>query len=132
MKIAVRYYSRSGNTKALALAIAEAAGVQAVSVDSPQAGITDPVDVLFIGGALYAYGLDEHLKAYLGTLKKENVGKAVIFSSTWISRHSIQLIRKALEAAGIEVASDCLYVRGKPDQAALERAKAFAAGFLAP
>ena len=33
MKAAVRYYSRSGNTKALADAIAAAAGTEAISVD---------------------------------------------------------------------------------------------------
>lgn len=58
MNAAVRYYSRSGNTKAVAEAIAKGAGVQAVSVDAADAKITEPVDVLFIGGALYAYGLD--------------------------------------------------------------------------
>ena len=62
MNIAVRYYSRSGNTKAVADAIAAAAQVQAVSVDQDDAAITEPVDVLFIGGALYAYGLDSSLK----------------------------------------------------------------------
>ncbi len=36
MSTLVRYYSRSGNTKVLAEAIAEAAGVKAVSVDSPE------------------------------------------------------------------------------------------------
>ena len=35
MNIAVRYYSRSGNTKALASAIANGASVTAVSVDEP-------------------------------------------------------------------------------------------------
>lgn len=56
MKAAVRYYSRTGNTKIAAEAIARAAGTRAVSVDAPDAAIQDPVDVLFIGGALYAYG----------------------------------------------------------------------------
>ena len=37
MNIAVRYYSRSGNTKAVADAIAEAAGVRVVSVDKEEA-----------------------------------------------------------------------------------------------
>ena len=37
MSIAVRYYSRSGNTKAVAEAIADAAGVAAVSVDQDEA-----------------------------------------------------------------------------------------------
>ena len=54
MSVAVRYYSRSGNTKAIAEAIAKAARVHAVSVDAPMAGLEETADVLFIGGALYA------------------------------------------------------------------------------
>ena len=74
MKTAVRYDSRSGNTKALAEALARAAKVSAVPVDDPKAALTEPVDLLFIGGALYAYGLDSHLKTY----RKARLGK------TWI------------------------------------------------
>ena len=48
MSTAVRYCSRSGNTKAVAEAIAKAAGVEAVSVDSADAGLKETVDVLFI------------------------------------------------------------------------------------
>lgn len=48
MNVAVRYYSRSGNTKALADAMARAAGVPAISVDAPEAKLDEPVDVLFI------------------------------------------------------------------------------------
>ncbi len=62
MNIAVRYYSRSGNTKLLAEAIAKGVGVEAISVDAANSKIEKEVDVLFIGGALYAYGLDKHLK----------------------------------------------------------------------
>ena len=92
MNIAVRYYSKSGNTRAVAEAVAEAVGVKAVSVDTAEADIKEPVDLLFIGGALYAYGLDKHLKEYLKTLKKENVKKAVVFSTSWLSKHSVDLI----------------------------------------
>ena len=53
---AVRYYSRSGNTKLVADAIADAIHVKAVSVDQADAPLTEKADVLFIGGALYAYG----------------------------------------------------------------------------
>ncbi len=125
MNISVRYYSRSGNTKVIAEAIADACGVKAVSVDSAQAAISE-ADVLFIGGALYAYGLDKNLNEYLDTLKKEDVKKAVVFSSTWISKHSIELIRKKLEEKGIEVAGESFYVRGKPSAKQLNEAKAFA------
>lgn len=54
MNIAVRYYSRSGNTKLLAETIESEAHVKAISVDSADAEIKEPVDLLFIGGALYA------------------------------------------------------------------------------
>lgn len=59
---AVRYYSRSGNTKLVADAIAQAIGTTAISVDQADAKITQSIDTLFVGGALYAYGLDKHLK----------------------------------------------------------------------
>ncbi len=130
MKTAVRYYSRSGNTKALADAVARAAGVPAVSVDAADAAITEPVDILFIGGALYAYGLDGHMKAYLKTLKKENVKKAAVFSTSWISKHSLDLLKKGLEEAGIEVVEETLYAKNRPNAEQLKAAEAFAKKYL--
>jgi flavodoxin len=126
MKTAVRYYSRSGNTKLVADAMAGALGIRAISVDKPEAALTEKTDVLFIGGALYAYGLDKHLKDYLETLSAAQVGRAVIFSTSWISKHSIDLIRKALEAKGIPVEQEAFYVKNKASQKQLEEAAAFA------
>lgn len=126
MKIAVRYLSRSGNTKAVAESIAEEVGVDAVSVDQPQSAIEEPVDVLFIGGALYAYGIDGRLKDYLKTLKKENVKKAAVFSTSWISKHAVDLIKKGLTENGIAVADDFFYVKNKPNEKELQSAKDFA------
>ena len=122
MKNAVRYYSRSGNTKTAAEAIARAIGTDAVSVDSASASLQEPVDVLFIGGALYAYGIDKHLKAYLGSLKKDQVKKAVVFSTSWISKHAIDLIRGELNRKGIPVDKETLYFRGKPGEKQLQDA----------
>lgn len=126
MQAAVRYYSRSGNTKLVAEAIAKALAVSAVSVDSPEAALTERADVLFVGGALYAYGLDKHLREYLSALDREKVGKAVIFSTSWISRHSIDLIRKALEEKGIPVAEETFYVKNRPNTEQLQEAADFA------
>ena len=130
MRAAVRYYSRSGNTKAVAEAIAEAAGVSAISVDASDAAITEPVDVLFIGGALYAYGLDSHLKDYLKTLKKDDAKQAVVISTSWISKHSIDLIKKALSEAGISVVSESFYVKKRPNDAQLKATADFARKYL--
>lgn len=132
MNIAVRYYSRTGNTKKIAEAIARAAGTEAVSVEQPNAEITVPADVLFLGGALYAYGIDEHLKSFISSLDGNKVKKAVIFSTSWISRHAIDLIRGSLEKQEIEVAEETLYFRGKPGLKQQQEAEAFTAEFLQP
>ncbi|MSS19139.1 flavodoxin family protein [Pseudoramibacter porci] len=129
MNSAVRYYSRSGNTRLVAEAIAKAMGVKAVAVDDSQAALTQPVDVLFIGGALYAYGIDEHLKAYLDTLKKDQVKKAVVFSTSLVSKHAIALIKAALNEKGIPVAEQTLYFRGKPSEKNQQEAMRFAEAF---
>lgn len=130
MSAAVRYYSRSGNTKAVAEAIAKAAGVEAVSVDAKEAKLSEPADVLFIGGALYAYGIDKNLKEYLNALKKEDVKKAVVFSTSWISKHSIDLIKKGLSEKGIPVEEEAFYVKSSPDEKQLKEAAEFAKRYL--
>ncbi len=130
MNIAVRYYSRSGNTRAVAEAIAAAANVKAVSVDQPAAALAEPADVLFIGGALYAYGIDSHIKEYLKSLKKGDAKKAVVFSTSWISKHAIDLIKKGLGEAGIPVVEESFYVKNKPNSEQLKAAEAFARKFL--
>lgn len=123
---AVRYYSRSGNTKLVADAIAQAIGTTAISVDQADAKITQSIDTLFVGGALYAYGLDKHLKIYLNELDAKNVKKAVLFSTSWISKHSLDLMSKQLEEKGIKVVPETFYVKNKASQAQLEQAKKFA------
>ena len=64
MKVAVRYQTRGGNTKAVAEAIAKAAGVKAKPIDAP---ISEPVDLLFIGGGVYSLNIDRSPKDYMET-----------------------------------------------------------------
>ena len=101
MNISVRYCSRSGNTKAAAETMAEALGVRALSVDDEAAVPEEKIDLLFLGGALYAYGIDDRLKAYISALSPDTVGKAVLFSTSWLSKHALDVMRKALRAKGI-------------------------------
>lgn len=129
MSTAVRYYSRSGNTKLVADAMAEALGVPARSVDAPDAPLTEKVDTLFVGGALYAYGLDKHLKDYLAALDGAKVGRAVVFSTSWLSRHSLDLIKDALKAKGIPVEEETFYVKSNAVSQQLGAAKQFALKF---
>ena len=59
MKFDVRYYTETGNTKKLADAISEVVGVEAKTIDNP---ITEEVEVLFLGTAIYAFGLSKEVK----------------------------------------------------------------------
>ena len=129
MIVAVRYFSRSGNTKAVAEAIAKAAGVEAVSVDAEGAKVEN-ADVLFVGGALYAYGIDGALKDFLKTLSKDSAKKAVVFSTSWISKHAIDLIKKGLQEAGIPVEEEYFDSKSKPSEDTLKYAEAFAGKFV--
>ena len=60
--------------------LVKAADVEAISVENENSEITEKVDVLFVGGALYAYGIDEHLKSYLSALTHDKVSRAIVFS----------------------------------------------------
>ncbi len=123
---AVRYYSRSGNTQLLAEGIASALDIKAVSIDESDAVINNDIDVLFIGGALYAYGIDKKLKEYIRTIDASKVKKAVVFSTSWISKHSIDLIKKELQDKGIKVEEETFYVKNKPSDKQLKEAGVFA------
>ena len=52
MKTAVRYYTKTGNTKRLAEAVAGAVGAEALPISVP---VTEPVDVLFFGEFLLCF-----------------------------------------------------------------------------
>lgn len=130
MSVAVRYYSRSGNTQKVAEYIAEAAGVDAVSVDAKDAALSDKIDTLFIGGALYAYGIDDNLKQYLKGLSSDKVGKAVVFSTSWLSKHALDLIKNGLTEKGIPVESDTLYFKSKAVDGCRDEAVKFAKRYI--
>ena len=91
MKIAVRYQSRGGNTKAVAEVIANSLGVKAEPVDS---AITEWVDVLFVGGGVYMGKMDESLYNFLSELNSENVGQIVCFSTTGSMASTIRQIKQ--------------------------------------
>ena len=99
MNIAVRYQSRGGNTKAIAEAVAKAAASRAESVEVPLNG---PVDVLFIGGGVYASNIDESLKKYIDELKPELVKTAAVFTTGGFVG-ATEKISAALKARGVSV-----------------------------
>lgn len=127
MKTAVRYYSKLGNTKAIAEAIAEGAGVKAISVsDEPE--LYERVDVLFLGGAPYANIMAPELRAYAEKLTPDLVGRVVLFTTSNWSRRTIYALRKLLRERDISVDDRFFYAHMTRIKARLDAARDFAAG----
>ena len=109
MKIAVRYYTKTGHTEKLAKAIAEAVGVKAETVDAP---LGEDVDILFLGSAVYATALDSNVKQFIDSINV-NVGKVVNFSSAAILSGTYKQVKAACEKKGIEVADEEFFCKGQ-------------------
>lgn len=108
MTKAVRYFSKLGNTKTIAEAIAEGAGVEAISItEEPELKTT--VDILYLGGAPYANIMAPELRKYAEGLDKERVGKVILFTTSNWSRRTVLALRKLLKAKGIPVDNDYFY-----------------------
>ena len=108
MKIAVRYFSRGGNTKKLADAISKAIGVGAETASVP---LTEDVDILFLGSAVYANGVDNAIKECVRGINVK-VGKAVNFSTAALVKSSYKQVSKLLAEKHIPFAKEEFYCRG--------------------
>ena len=102
MKIAIRYYSRGGNTKKLAKALEEVLKVPAKTVDNK---LEDDVDILFLGSSVYAYGIDDKVKDFINNIDVK-VGKVVNFSTAAIIKSTYNQVNKLLIAKNIKMAKE--------------------------
>ncbi len=131
MKVAVRYYSRGGNTEKLAKAIGQGAGVEVLGTSYP---LEEDVDILFLGSSVYAYGVDDEIKRFIKDINVK-VGKVVNFSTAALVKSTYKQVGKLLKEKGIPQAEEEFYCKGsfgplhkgKPDARDLAAAKAFAA-----
>lgn len=130
MKVEVRYYTRGGNTRKLAMAIAEAVSVEAKSVSEP---LTEDVDILFLGSSVYAYGVDEEIKKFIRGINVK-VGEVVNFSTAALVKSTYKQVGKLLAEKNIPQAKDEFYCKGsfgmlhkgRPNERDCEEAKKFA------
>ena len=122
--IAVRYFSKSGNTKRIAEAIAEGAFAKAVSI-TEEPTLKKHTDILFLGGAPYANIMAPELRDYAERLKKENVGTVVLFTTSNWSRRTVNALKKILRSKGIPVKDDYFYAHMLQIRGRLKAAKEF-------
>ncbi len=135
MKAAVRYYTKTGNTKRLAEAVAEAIGVEALPISAP---VDEPVDVLFLGNSYYAFSIDPEVKAFIASLDKEKVGKIVNFGSAALLNSTWKKVKAEADKAGIVMDDREFHCKGefkgahkgRPNEQDLKAAAEFASGIM--
>ncbi len=135
MKAAVRYYTKTGNTKRLAEAVAEAIGVEALPISAP---VDEPVDVLFLGNSYYAFSIDPEVKAFIASLDKEKVGKIVNFGSAALLNSTWKKVKAEADKAGIVMDAREFHCKGefkgahkgRPNEQDLKAAAEFASGIM--
>jgi len=109
MNIAIRYYTRSGNTKKLADAAAKITSVQAQDVTVP---LSDKVDILFLGCSYYAFDVDKAVKDVIIS-NKDNIGKIVCFGTSAMMKSMIKPVKKVADMADVDVAEEEFHCRGQ-------------------
>ena len=131
MTAAVRYYTKTGNTKRLAEAVAEAVGAEALPVSSP---VTEPVDILFLGNSYYAFSIDPEVREFVRSLDKSKVGRIVNFGSAAMLNSTWKKVKAEADKAGIPMDEREFHCKGefkgihkgKPDESDMKAAAAFA------
>lgn len=130
MNIAIRYYTRSGNTEKLAKAIESAVSVTSSSIDTP---LTEKVDILFLGCSYYAFDMDENVKRFLKE-NRDKIGTVACFGTSAMMKSMKKPMKKILDELEILLIEDEFHCRGsfgpmhkgKPDENDLKAAQIFA------
>ena len=135
MKCAVRYYTKTGNTKKLAEAIAAALGVEALPIGEP---VNEPVDLLFLGNSCYAFTIDPAVRGFVRSLDKSKGGKLVNFGSAAMLNSTYRKVRAEADKVGIPMLEKEFHCRGefkglhkgRPNSDDLAAAAAFAKSLI--
>ena len=131
MKVAIRYFTRTGHTRKLVDAISEAIGVEALDITHP---ITEHVDILFLGNSVYVTKTGRDMRHFLQKLDPSLVGEVVNISTAGILESSYKSLCGMCAKLGIKVSEKEFHCpgefnglhKGKPDDADARAAAAFA------
>ncbi len=130
MTIAVRYYTRSGNTKKLADAVALAVSAESKDISCPIDGKTD---ILFLGCSYYAFDVDEAVKKFI-IENKDNIGKIICIGTSAMMKSMKKPVKKVADTVGVAVADEEFHChgefakihKGRPNEKDLADVSAFA------
>lgn len=131
MKFAVRYYTKTGNTKRLAEAVANELGVEALPISE---GLNEQADILFLGNSYYAFTIDPEVRSFIAGLSKDKVGKIVNFGSAALLNSTYKKVKAEATKVGIPVDEKEFHCKGefkalhkgRPNEDDLKAAREFA------
>ena len=125
MNIALRYYSRSGNTKKVADMISEEISIRPYTIETP---IDESIDKLFLGGAIYAGNFSKNLRNYIDTIPNDLVKKVYIFSTSGFNKNLNYKMKEELIKKGIEVSEIDFFCKGRKvsEKEEIDKMKEFA------
>ncbi|MCR5387874.1 MAG: flavodoxin family protein [Lachnospiraceae bacterium] len=135
MTYAVRYYTKTGNTKRLADAIAKELGVEALPISEP---VNEAVDILFLGNSYYAFNIDPEVKTFVASLDKNKVGKIVNFGSAAMLNSTYKKVKAEADKVGVKMDANEFHCKGefkgihkgRPNDEDVAAAAAFARKYL--
>lgn len=110
MTYAVRYYTKTGNTKRLAEAMAKELGVEALPISEP---VNEAVDYLFLGNSYYAFNIDPEVKAFVASLDKAKIGKIVNFGSAAMLNSTYKKVKAEADKAGVAMDDKEFHCKGE-------------------
>ena len=110
MKVAVSYYTKTGNTKKLAEAVAKAVGAEALPISTP---IDEPVDILFLGNSYYAFTIDPEVRSFIRSLDPKLVGRIVNFGSAAMMNSTWKKVKAEADKAGIQMDKREFHCKGE-------------------
>ncbi|SMC78841.1 Flavodoxin [Oscillospiraceae bacterium] len=134
MTYQVRYYTKTGNTRKLAEAVAKELGVEALPISTP---VTEKTDILFLGNSYYAFSIDPEVRDFVASLDKNKVGRIVNFGSAALLNSTYKKVKAEADKVGIPMDPKEFHCKGefkgvhkgKPDAEDLRAAAAFARQF---
>ena len=126
--IRIRYYSKTGNTKAVALYIANKLNIEAKEINKED--YNNKCGLLFLGGAPYANIMSSKLREYANNLIKDNVMAVALFTTSNWSRRTVRALKKILKEKGIKVYDKYLYVHMLKVKSSVVKSEIFAEEIL--
>jgi len=119
MKPCVLYFSRTGNTKRMAEAIAEAAKAPVFDMTSSDPLVVEAFDLLIVGTPVEGFRPAKETVAFVERLPKTEGKNAILFCTyaLWKGR-TFGVLKKELSSKGYEPILDVSKKGMKPDQPA--------------